>query len=56
MQWNIDTKLAWDFDIPIISHCHCLRGGAKEDVCRAFDRPQKPGDSTCEADVNIGLR
>ena len=34
---SIDTILGWDFDNLIIAHGHCLKGGAKEDVGRAFD-------------------
>ena len=34
---SVDTILGWDFDNLIIAHGHCLQGGAKEDVSRAFD-------------------
>ncbi len=34
---SIETVLAWDFDNLIIAHGHCLQGGAKESVRRAFD-------------------
>ena len=37
MRRCIDRVLAWDVDKLIIAHGHCLQGGAKEDVCRAFD-------------------
>ena len=33
---SIETILGWDFDNLIIAHGHCLQGGAKEDVGRAF--------------------
>ena len=33
---SIDTILRWDFDNLIIAHGHCLKGGAKADVSRAF--------------------
>ena len=34
---SIDRILGWDFDNLIIAHGHCLQGGAKQDVSRAFD-------------------
>lgn len=34
---SIDTILGWDFDNLIIAHGHCLQGGAKEAVSRAFE-------------------
>ena len=34
---SIDTILGWEFDNLILAHGHCLQGGAKEDVSRAFD-------------------
>ena len=34
---SIETILGWDFDNLIISHGHCLQGGAREDVRRAFE-------------------
>ena len=34
---SIDRILGWDFDSLIIAHGHCLQGGAKEEVSRAFD-------------------
>jgi len=37
MRKSIETILDWDFDNLIISHGHCVRGGAKEAVKRAFD-------------------
>ncbi|WP_420348975.1 DUF4336 domain-containing protein [Pelagibius sp.] len=37
MRRGIETVLAWDFDNLIVAHGHCLQGGAKEDVRRAFD-------------------
>ena len=33
---SIDTILGWDFDNLIIAHGHCLQGGARRDVARAF--------------------
>lgn len=33
---SLDAILAWDFENLAIAHGHCLRGGAKEDVSRAF--------------------
>lgn len=36
MRRSIDTILGWDFDNLIISHGHCLQGGAKREVQRAF--------------------
>lgn len=33
---SIERILDWEFDNLILSHGHCLRGGAKEDVRRAF--------------------
>ncbi len=33
---SIDTILKWDFVNLIIAHGHCVQGGAKEDVMRAF--------------------
>ena len=35
---SIETILGWDFDNLIIAHGHCLQGGAKEEVARAFNR------------------
>ena len=37
MRRSVETILNWDFDNLIIAHGHGLRGGAKDDVCRAFD-------------------
>lgn len=37
MRRCIETVLAWDFDNLIVAHGHCLQGGAKESVRRAFD-------------------
>ena len=37
MRRSVDTILGWDFDNLIIAHGHCLQGGAKDDVSRAFD-------------------
>ncbi len=37
MRRSIDTILGWEFDNLILTHGHCLQGGAKEDVSRAFD-------------------
>ncbi len=37
MQKSVDTILGWDFENLIIAHGHCVRGGAKEAVSRAFD-------------------
>ena len=34
---SIDTILGWDFDALILSHGHCLKGGARDAVSRAFD-------------------
>lgn len=34
---SIDTILGWDFDNLVVAHGHCLQGGAREDVRRAFD-------------------
>ncbi len=34
---SIDRILGWDFDNLVIAHGHCLQGGAKDDVRRAFD-------------------
>lgn len=34
---SVETILSWDFDNLIISHGHCVRGGAKEAVRRAFE-------------------
>lgn len=36
MRRSIERILAWDFENLIIAHGHCLHGGAKEDVRRAF--------------------
>lgn len=33
---SLEKILGWDFDNLIIAHGHCLQGGAKEDVSRAF--------------------
>ena len=33
---SITKILAWDFDNLIVAHGHCLQGGAKDDVRRAF--------------------
>ncbi len=33
---SLETILGWDFDNLIIAHGHCLQGGAKEAVGRAF--------------------
>lgn len=33
---SIETLLAWDFDNLILSHGHCLQGGAGQDVRRVF--------------------
>ena len=38
MRRSIETILGWDFDNLIIAHGHCLQGGAKDDVRRAFGR------------------
>ena len=35
---SIETILGWDFDNLIIAHGHCLQGGAKDEVARAFNR------------------
>ena len=37
MRRSIDTILGWDFDNLIIAHGHCVKGGAREDVGRAFN-------------------
>lgn len=37
MRQSVERILAWDFDNLIISHGHCLQGGAKKAVARAFD-------------------
>ncbi len=37
MRQSVETILSWDFDNLIISHGHCVRGGAKEAVSRAFE-------------------
>lgn len=37
MRRSVDAILSWDFENLIIAHGHCLSGGAKEDVRRAFD-------------------
>lgn len=36
MRRSIDKIVGWDFDNLIIAHGHCLQGGAKEEVTRAF--------------------
>lgn len=36
MRQSLARILAWDFDNLIIAHGHCLQGGAKDDVRRAF--------------------
>lgn len=36
MRRSIETLLAWDFDNLILSHGHCLRGGAQQEVRRVF--------------------
>ena len=36
MRRSLDTILGWDFDNLIIAHGHCLQGGAKDAVSRAF--------------------
>ena len=36
MRRSVDTNLGWDFDIRIIAHGHCVQGGAKDAVSRAF--------------------
>lgn len=33
---SLGTVLDWEFDNLTLAHGHCLRGGAKEDVSRAF--------------------
>ena len=33
---SLEKILGWDFDNLIIAHGHCLQGGAKDDVSRAF--------------------
>lgn len=37
MRRSFDTILRWDFDNLIIAHGHCIKGGAKDAVRRAFD-------------------
>ncbi|MEM0948208.1 MAG: DUF4336 domain-containing protein [Pseudomonadota bacterium] len=36
MRRSIEKILEWDFDNFILSHGHCLRGGAREEVRRVF--------------------
>ncbi|MEM8958591.1 MAG: DUF4336 domain-containing protein [Pseudomonadota bacterium] len=36
MRASLERILAWEFDNLVISHGHCLQGGAKESVARAF--------------------
>lgn len=38
MQRSLETVLNWDFENLIIAHGHCLQGGAKEDMRRAFSQ------------------
>ncbi len=35
-QRSLGTIFGWDFENLVLAHGHCLRGGAKEDVSRAF--------------------
>ena len=37
MRRSIDTILGWDFDNLIIAHGHCIEGGGRTAVSRAFD-------------------
>ena len=37
MRRSVETILNWDFENLIVAHGHCLQGGAKNDVARAFD-------------------
>ena len=37
MKQSIETVLDWDFDNLILAHVHCIQGGAKQAVRRAFE-------------------